>query len=895
MKKRKFFSLTVSFCLMITSVFAVPIHLDTVKAAEFTSETIIQNGFSLTIQQSTDSSQRISSDTLEKIKEVYFTQYPKMRARYNPTRPRAVTMRFDPDMDGVAYTGGDMGGAGIKFSVPYLKSNPNDADCATHELFHVVQGGYMNYNSESFEGAICEGIADYARSVYGLYNSLQGWSLGNYNSSQTILTRYASNARFLTWINQNKNSEATYMLNKTMHNGTYTSDMWVQLTGMTSDELWNAYASDPNIDKITLSTQKGETFGIISGETYKITSAESGLALSVKDNSTENGANIQQETYVEGNESQQWVLNYLGDGLYSIINKKSGKGLDVADGSTSNGANIQQYAFGNGGNNNQKWVIFERGNQYTLFPVCGNGTMVADLASSSHNAGANIQLYSWNKTKAQSFVIEPVDGSSEDDTTLNAFDKIEAEDYIASCTNISVSVDESDARSNGANIGGLLAGAWTKYYGVVFDSDVSSIEINYCNPSADSYVNVYVDSMDSTPVGVIQTPNNSSDWNAYTSVTADLTTKITKGTHDIYLEFKNSSMAGYAQNCDYFKFGAADTTVTYDAFSKIEAEAFSNNNGVVIDTDSSGVPKNIGGTHNGDWTQYDNVVFAEDAGEIVLNYSCQQGSGGNVLVYADSMSNTPVTTIEISSTGSDWSTYISKTVKLDTAISAGTHTIYMKFETDSGNVVNIDWFQFNKYVEEPITPDPGNIVISDSVKVEGYQLSATLGGSRVIGSVEPTIDGKNVIAWGLVYGLTTANGKNMGITDEDMYVGSANEYVASFQSTSQGTMNIQVGSSTTATYFVRTMLFSSYTAASFNAEYKVRAYAVLSDGSYVYGKVAGYSIYNVADSLYQNRAMNSIEAHNFLYEKVLRTVNYDYQEVDYNWGNTVVKPGTVGN
>ena len=174
MKKRKFFSLTVSFCLMITSVFAVPIHLDTVKAAEFTSETIIQNGFSLTIQQSTDSSQRISSDTLKKIKEVYFTQYPKMRARYNPTRPRAVTMRFDPDMDGVAYTGGDMGGAGIKFSVPYLKSNPNDADCATHELFHVVQGGYMNYNSESFEGAICEGIADYARSVYGLYNSLQG-------------------------------------------------------------------------------------------------------------------------------------------------------------------------------------------------------------------------------------------------------------------------------------------------------------------------------------------------------------------------------------------------------------------------------------------------------------------------------------------------------------------------------------------------------------------------------------------------------------------------------------------------------------------------------------------------------------------------------------------------
>lgn len=880
--KRRVVSLILSICMIMSSVFIVPMNFGTVKAADFTSETIIKNGFSLTIQQSTDSSQRISSDTLEKIKEVYFTQYPKMRARYNPTRPRAVTMKFDPDYDGVAYTGGDMGAAGIKFSVSYLQSQPNDADCATHELFHVVQGGYMNYNSESFEGAICEGIADYARSVYGLYNSLQGWSLGAYNSSQTILTRYASNARFLTWINQNKNSEATYMLNKTMHDGTYTSDMWVQLTGMTSDELWNAYASDPNIDKITLSTQKGETFGITSGETYKITSAESGLALSVKDNSTENGANIQQETYVEGNESQQWVLNYLGDGLYSIINKKSQKALDIAYGGTTNGTNIQQYAFENGGNNNQKWVIFERGNQYTLFPVCGNGTMVADLSSSSHSAGANIQLYSWNKTKAQSFIIEPINISAADDTTLRAFDRIEAEDYITSCTNINVSVDESASRSNGANIGGLIAGAWTRYYGIVFDSDASSIEINYCNPSSDSYVNVYVDSMDGTPVGVIQTPHNSSDWSTYTTVTADLTTNISAGTHDIYLEFKNSSMSGYAQNCDYFVFGKAAEFVTYDGFSKIEAEAFSNQSGVVIDNDSSGAPKNIGGTHNGDWTRYDNVVFAEDAGEIVLTYSCQQGSGGNVLVYADSMDGTPVATIAISSTGSNWNTYVSKTTTLDNIISAGTHTIYLKFETDSGNVVNVDWFNFNKYIN---TTDA-----SGSVKVEGYQISSTLGGNRVIASVEPTINGQTVTGWGLIYGLAKSNGVSHTISDEDMCVGSENEYVKSYQSTSEGTLNVQMGESSTATYYVRTMLFANYTEEAFNAEYKVRAYAVLADGSYVYSDVRGYSIYNIADNLYKNTLMNTKEAHNFLYEKILNVVDADYKEVDYDWGNAVVRP-----
>lgn len=874
--------------MIASTVFVSPLGMKHVKADDFTSETIVKNGFSLTIIQSTDSNNRIGSGTLEKIKEVYFTQYPKMRARYNPTRPRAVTMKFDPAYDGAAYTGGDMGWAGINFSVNWLKSNPNDIDCATHELFHVVQGGYMNYNSESFEGAICEGIADYARSVYGLYNNLQGWGLGEYNSSQTILTRYASNARFLTWISYNKNSEATYMLNKTMHDGSYTPDMWVQLTGMTSDQLWNAYASDPNIDKITLSTQKGETFGITAGEKYKIISAESGMALSVKDGSTQDGANIQQENYT-GAESQQWEFKYLGDGKYNIINVKSGKGLDVADGGTSNGTNIQQYSVDNGGNNNQKWVVFERGNEYDLFPVCGNGNMVADLASSSHNAGANIQLYKWNKSNAQRFIIEPVNASS--DMNLKAFERIEAEDYIECCTDIKVSVDEEDARSGGANIGGLIAGAWTKYSGVVFDGDASGIQINYCNPSLDSYVNVYVDNMNGTPVGQISTPHNSSDWSTYSTVTGDLTTKIKSGTHDIYLEFKNSSMSGYAQNCDYFTFIKAQEEVTtekktYNGLSRIEAEDFSDKDGIVIDKDSNGNPKNIGATLNGKWVKYDNVVFEKPAKSIEVNYSCEQTRGGNIQIYVDSMDGTPVGTMQTSETGTDWSTYITETANLDNEISAGTHTIYLKFETTKGYVANIDYFAFSdeEYVE------PNVIKVSDSIKVEGYQMSATRKGSRVIGSVEPTIDGKAVKGWGLIYGVNKADGQNFNISDDDMKVNSESNYVIALDSTPIGTCDYVLGNSKTATYFVRTTLFGSFTSAEYSAEYKVRAYAILADGSYVYSKIKEYSVYNVADYLYKNKKMNTYSAHQYLYNDILTVVDSNYKTVDYEWGDAIVKP-----
>ena len=887
---KKVLAATLSVCMIASTLFTSPMGMKTVKAEEFTSETITKNGFSLTIMQSTDSSKRISGQTLERIKEVYFTQYPKMRARYNPTRPRAIMMKFDPALtEYPAYTGGDMGSAAIRFSVNWLTSNPNDIDCATHELFHVVQGGYMNYNAESFEGAICEGIADYARSVYGLYNDLQGWSLGEYNSSQTILTRYASNARFLTWISYNKNSEATYMLNKVMHNGTYTADMWVQLTGMTSDQLWDAYAADPNIDKITLSTQKGGTFGITQGETYKIISAESGQALSVAGGSTADGANIQQEPY-NGDASQQWEFRYLGNGQYNIVNKKSGKGLDVDNGGTADGTNIHQYPVENGGSNNQKWVIFERGNQYSLFPVCGNGVTVADLAGSSHDAGANIQSWQWNKSKAQSFIIEPVNGS---DTSLSAFDRIEGEDYIEKCTDIKVSVDESEARSGGGNIGGLLAGAWTKYAGVVFDQDASAIEINYCNKSGDSYVDVYIDNMNGNPVGRIQTPQNSSDWNTYTTIKGDLTTRIPAGTHDVYLSFKNDSMQGYTQNCDYFNFIKYSGPSSYNGFSTINAVEYSEASGIVVDRNSNGEPQNIGGTHNGDWVRYDNVIFDDTVGKIELNYSCQRGSGGQVYVYVDNMDNTPAAMIDISETGSDWKTYKTVSADLKPTISSGSHTIYLKFVNNGGNVANVDWFQFTKYVETTTPEEPGDgIVISRDVKVEGYQISAILGGNRVIGSIESEINGKKVEKWGFVYGLLKANGKDSGITDEDMYVGSENQYVKSYESTSVGTLDKQMGASTTATYFVRTMLFPSYTAATFSAEYKVRAYAELSDGSIVYSDVSEYSIFEAASYLYKNALMNTLDGHQFLYNKILKVVDSNYQEEDYEWGNVIVRPDT---
>ena len=79
----------------------------------------------------------------------------------------------------------------------------------------------------------------------------------------------------------------------------------------------------------------------------------------------------------------------------------------------------------------------------------------------------------------------------------------------------------------------------------------------------------------------------------------------------------------------------------------------------------------------------------------------------------------------------------------------------------------------------------------------------------------------------------------------------------------------------------------------FSAIYMVRPYAELSDGSYAYGDVATFSVYDVADTLYSNVMMNSKDAHDYLYNTILTRVNPDYVQVDYQWDKTIAPPDEI--
>lgn len=72
--------------------------------------------------------------------------------------------------------------------------------------------------------------------------------------------------------------------------------------------------------------------------------------------------------------------------------------------------------------------------------------------------------------------------------------------------------------------------------------------------------------------------------------------------------------------------------------------------------------------------------------------------------------------------------------------------------------------------------------------------------------------------------------------------------------------------------------------------YYVRPYAILEDGTIAYGDIKSFSMYNIADDLYQGSKMNTVIAHNYLFNKILKIVNNNYKEVEYGWGNGIVKP-----
>ncbi|GGB32618.1 hypothetical protein GCM10011409_07530 [Lentibacillus populi] len=179
---------------------------------------------------------------IDEFVDLYFKVYPKLVKKYaiNPwEHSRKVTLEFDPEYDGVAYA--DNGK--IVVSTNWILENPDDVALFTHELTHLAQA-YPTYNDQTVW--ITEGIADYARYVYGPHNG--NWRLpeevkdtDNYDSG------YRVTARFLLWITQNKNHFAVDIINRALQYDIFDLRLFKTITGKSVEDLWEEYRENPDV------------------------------------------------------------------------------------------------------------------------------------------------------------------------------------------------------------------------------------------------------------------------------------------------------------------------------------------------------------------------------------------------------------------------------------------------------------------------------------------------------------------------------------------------------------------------------------------------------------------------------------------------------------------------
>jgi hypothetical protein len=174
--------------------------------------------------------------------DTYFKVFPILVSTFNDKTTHDVLFVTDTAYKGVAEASGNR----ILFSTTYMNAHPTDIDIVTHEGMHLVQG----YGYGSGPVWLTEGIADFIRYKYGVDNIGSKWFLPEFTASHNekkYENSYRITARFFEWIDQKIKPGMIIQIDKELRNRTYNQETWVKLSGKTIDELWEAYAKNPEL------------------------------------------------------------------------------------------------------------------------------------------------------------------------------------------------------------------------------------------------------------------------------------------------------------------------------------------------------------------------------------------------------------------------------------------------------------------------------------------------------------------------------------------------------------------------------------------------------------------------------------------------------------------------
>ncbi len=191
------------------------------------------------------------------VAKLFWYCYPQMYARFAiSTTPTNITIKFEDS----GYEVASAGGSQIHIHDQWLKNNPQDFDCLTHELAHIIQSGWDGnycpaYGEDTF---MIERFADYCRYLYafkgGYYNDTV-WELQSISSENT----YYKSVRFWVWLDYTySTADADIMkrIQTAVTSKTYGNDAWeptgeawtvmfegTNAAGKDLNTLWDEYAA----------------------------------------------------------------------------------------------------------------------------------------------------------------------------------------------------------------------------------------------------------------------------------------------------------------------------------------------------------------------------------------------------------------------------------------------------------------------------------------------------------------------------------------------------------------------------------------------------------------------------------------------------------------------------
>ncbi|MBP2703080.1 family 43 glycosylhydrolase [Microbispora sp. RL4-1S] len=139
---------------------------------------------------------------------------------------------------------------------------------------------------------------------------------------------------------------------------------------------------------------------------------------------------------------------------------------------------------------------------------------------------------------------------------------------------------------------------------------------------------------------------------------------------------------------------------TLNPYVRQEAETIAWESGVETEPVTGG-GMNVGFIENGDYVKVKGVGFGSGASSFNARVA-SASSGGKIELHLDGVNGTLAGTCTVPGTGG-WQTWTTVTCPVSGA--TGTHDLYFKYTGGSGNLFNVDWWQFNGGGASP-SPSP---------------------------------------------------------------------------------------------------------------------------------------------------------------------------------------------